>query len=345
MLKFTRKKTLIIGSIVAVVGGFGIWSATATSSQVCTGKNLMAELAESSPKTIDLIRNSAQQISYGKGLLWKVEKANTKPSYYFGTMHMADPRLLDLAPKVTAAFDTSTTLALELTEVLDPEVMKEKAAGLAEFTIYTDGSTISSRLTPEEEKITKEGFDKRSAMPWLLAKRLKPWALMGAMALPACETARKEAGKPFLDQALAQRADKAGMKLVGLETVKSQVMAIAGLPEKTMIAALVETAKLGDRMDDVFETMIVLYEKEEIGQIITMMKHIGPEDTDGSAAALDTSSFQQDVIDNRNITMVKSSEPLLNAGGAFIAVGALHLPGEKGILNILVQKGYTITPQ
>jgi len=305
----------------------------------------MAELAKSSPQTIRLIEKSALEISHGKGLLWKIEKPGTKPSFLFGTMHMADPRLLDLDPKVLSAFDASNTLALELTEILDPEKLKEKAAGLAQFTIYTDGSTISSRLTPEQEKITKENFNRRSSMPWILAKRLKPWALMGAMALPACETARKQAGKPFLDQFLAQRADKAGMKLVGLETVKSQIMAMAGLPEKTMIIALVETAKLGDRVDDIFETMIVLYEKEEIGQISTMLQHIGPEDDGTLNADTDASSFQQDVIDGRNITMVENAEPLLKIGGAFIAVGALHLSGDKGILNILAQKGYEISRQ
>ena len=54
-------------------------------------------------------------------------------------------------------------------------------------------------------------------------------------------------------------------------------------------------------------------------------------------------AFQREIVDRRNITMVEEAEKYLQQGGAFIAVGALHLPGEAGMLNILAQKGYSIS--
>ncbi|MEE9374760.1 MAG: TraB/GumN family protein, partial [Rhizobiaceae bacterium] len=95
--------------------------------------------------------------------------------------------------------------------------------------------------------------------------------------------------------------------------------------------------------DDVFETMIQLYKQERIGTIWAMVRHMGPNGLQTEVDATGYAEFQRVVVDDRNIKMAAESIKLMEKSSTFIAVGALHLPGEKGILSILAQKGFIIT--
>lgn len=87
--------------------------------------------------------------------------------------------------------------------------------------------------------------------------------------------------------------------------------------------------------------MIVLYTKGEIGMFWPLFRAAMPltaQDEAGYAA------FEQAMVVERNKTMLKNSKPILAEGNAFIAVGALHLPGPEGLVEQLRQNGYTVTP-
>ena len=336
--------TLALG--VAGYAGFSYFSATAAGDTlVCSGENLIVAAEKSDPELVSKINAKAQTLLNGKGLLWKVEKEGLPISYLFGTMHMSDPRVVKLSERTQAAFDEAKILALEITDVIDEKKMKEKAASLAQFTTYTDGSTLSDRMTDEEEAIASKAFGERAPIPWFLAKRMKPWVVMGAMALPACETARKNAGEPFLDMKLAQMAQKQNMELASLETMEAQMRAMDSLPEDIMMKALHQTAKMGNRMDDVFETMIQLYEQQDMGTVWAMMQHMGEKGLADVAESAGYADFQREIVVKRNHNMVEMLLPLLNRNSTFVAVGALHLPGEDGIVNILAQNGFIVSRQ
>jgi uncharacterized protein YbaP (TraB family) len=170
---------------------------------------------------------------------------------------------------------------------------------------------------------------------------MKPWMLSAMLALPACELARQAAGAPILDVRLAEDAKASGKSLQGLETAMSQLEAMASLPMDFHIKGLVDTLKLGDRIDDVIETMIVLYVNGDTGTFWPLFKRAMPgsaEDEAGYAA------FEQTMITARNKTMAEKADPILAKGNAFIAVGALHLPGREGLVELLRDAGYTVTP-
>jgi len=338
------KKTL---SLLPLILAFSLSSLSGASAKKigCTGINLIEKLKIENPASAKLIADEAAKLPYGEGLLWKISKPGLVPSYLFGTMHTADPRVVKLSDKTRRAFDGSLTLALEITEILDPQAMAQKAIGLMKFTTYLDGSSLDTKMTPEQIALLTPRLETKAGLPWGVAKKMRPWVLMGMLALPACETARKKAGKPFLDLSLGQKAQKAGKNIEALETIESQLNIMASLPEPLMVEALVETVKMGSKMDDVFETMIQLYAQEKIGTIWAMMSRLSPTGLNPSVKATGYAEFQRVVVDDRNITMVDESVKLIEKGSAFIAVGALHLPGQKGILSILVQKGYEVTRQ
>ncbi|QDZ01673.1 polysaccharide biosynthesis protein GumN [Nitratireductor mangrovi] len=305
----------------------------------CTGTSLVDELAQTDPAALERIRAEAARTPNGQGLLWKVAKEGSEPSFLFGTMHITDPRVVNLTPAAEKAFADAETVVIETTEVLDQASAMAAMMQRPDLMMFTDDSTIFSLMSPEEEAVVREGLQRRGIPPASIQK-MKPWMLAAAVALPACEMARKAAGEPFLDIRLAEDAKKEGKTLAGLETLVGQLDAMASLPMDFHVKGLVATLALGPRMDDVFETMIVLYDREETGMIWPLFETVLPSpDDDGSGYA----AFEEAMINTRNRTMADNADPYLADGRAFIAVGALHLPGEDGLVALLRERGYRVS--
>ena len=338
-MKIFHKLTLAVTiSLASLQSAFA-----ANEAVVCTGQNLLPAIEKEAPEIAASLKAEAANIPFGKGLTWKIEKDGTAPSYLFGTMHLSDPRMLELKPGAQTAFDGSDSLALEITEIIDPTAMAAKAFSILQYTMYSGAENLDTKLKPEEVAAVKAMVEKKLGLPWNVASKMKPWALMGSLALPACELARKRAQAPFLDMKLGLDAKASGKNLVALETLESQMQAMSSLPEKFALSGLLQSVRLGSRMDDLFETMIQLYVKEDTATIWALMRRIGENGFVKAEDNADYAEFQQVIVDARNVSMVDASITLLEKGNAFIAVGALHLPGEKGIANILVQKGYKVT--
>lgn len=305
----------------------------------CKGADLLEALKRDDPATVEKIESEARTVPNGSGLLWKVEKAGTATSYLFGTMHMTDPRVTALPPAAQSAFEASSTVVIETTDVLDQAKMMAAIMQKPELMMFTDETTLKSLLSPDEASAVEAALSARG-IPLASVVKMKPWILSAMVALPACEMARKAAGLPVLDVKLARDAEAEGKQLRGLETATDQLEAMASLPMAFHVRALVETLKLGDRMDDVVETMIALYLKGETGTIWPLFRIALPDgaEEDGYAA------FEEVMVTARNRTMALEAETILKDGAAFIAIGALHLPGTEGVVELLRKAGYAVTP-
>lgn len=308
-------------------------------TSACKGNDMLAALQKSDPALVEKIAAEAAETPNGKGLLWKIEKADEKPSFLFGTMHMTDPRVTTLTPAAQKAFDASDTVVIETTEVLDQSKMVAAIMKEPDLTMFTDSTTLTSLLSPEDAALVDKALDARGIPPASVSK-MKPWMLSAMVALPACEFSRKAAGAPVLDIKLAQDAKASGKELAGLETVADQLRAMASLPMDFHMKGLVDTLKLGDRMDDVIETMIVLYQKGDTGMFWPLFRAVLPNEGNGDDGY---AAFDEAMIKARNRTMAEHAEPILARGNAFIAVGAMHLPGSDGLIALLRNDGYKVT--
>ncbi len=317
-----------------------VTQARAASAQiVCTGQNFLAALERDDPGRLAEIRAEATGVLNGNGLLWQIEKDGVEPSWLFGTMHMADPRVVSLGEKAREAFEASSTVVIETTEVLDPAKMMTAMLANPELTMFTDGTTLMS-LVPEAERASVEAALSERGIPAGSVARMKPWMISAMVALPACELARKKAGAPVLDVLLATDGQAAGKALGGLETISDQLGAMASLPMEFHIRGLIDTLKLGDAIDDVIETMIALYLAEDTGMFWPFFRAAMPAGEDVDLAGF--SAFEETMVTARNHTMAERAVPFVETGGAFIAIGALHLPGDEGVIELLRKKGYRI---
>lgn len=305
----------------------------------CTGNDLTVGLRKDDPAAYAKVEAEAAKTLNGKGLLWKLEKAGEQPSYLFGTMHMTDPRVVTLPQEAQKAFHAADTVIIETTEVLDQQKLMAAMLKEPDLTMFTDSTTLASLLSPEDATVMNKALDERGIPPLSVAK-MKPWMLSAMVAMPACELARKAGGAPVLDIKLAQDAKAAGKDLEGLETVGDQLRAMASLPIAFHMKGLVDTLKMGDRMDDINETMIALYQRGEIGMIWPLFRVLLPEE-EGDASGY--AAFEEAMVTARNKVMADRAEPILAKGNAFMAVGALHLPGPDGLVEQFRKDGYTVT--
>ena len=305
----------------------------------CKGTDMLAEFAATDPGLYARVMDEARKLENSEALLWKIEKPGLAPSYLFGTVHLSDPRVTAMPEKVMAALGSVKSFALEVAELSDV-AMAKAMADAAPLLIYTDGHMLSEKLTADEFKQV-ESLIGKSGMPAEMAGLLKPWIVNMLLAVSECERQKLAAGTQVLDMRLADEAKKRGLTVSGLETIAQQLASLAEVPDDQQIAMLKSGLKYGDRTNDMMETLIQLYLKHQVGAAMPFQLALAAK-SGTPATAFD--GLNKSLLVDRNIRMRDGMKAMFEKSPAFIAVGALHLPGKTGIVALLKEAGYTLTP-
>ena len=271
------------------------------------------------------------EMPYGQGLLWQIDGAGPAPSYLFGTMHTADEEVTALAPPVVDALERAQSLSLEV--IMTPEARMSLAFAM----MLSDGRTLEQVVGPDlfQRAVTAGrpyGFGQDQF------RLFKPWAVMTLLSLPPSEVKRQAAGEKALDERLRDAATQRGLALHGLEQIDEQISMFNDMAEADQIAMLDATIAQSDQVEVMFEKMRAAYLDQNPAQIFEMMQ---AQQTGVDPGLVET--FTERLLDARNERMAERMQPRLAEGGAFVAVGALHLPGEGGILKLLEGQGYQLT--
>ncbi|NWJ23335.1 TraB/GumN family protein [Rhizobium sp. RM] len=306
----------------------------------CGGADILVAMQKNDPQRYHAIEQEAAAIPNGKGTFWRIEKSGAEPSYLLGTMHVTDPRVLEMPNGAKEAFEKAGAVIVESDEIVDEQKVAVSLLSKPELTMFLDGKSITDILSPENAARLEKGLKDRG-IPLNAVSRMKPWMLSGFVALPACEFTRKAAGASFLDKKLAEDALKNGKRLIGLETMVEQLTAMSELPMEFHLQSLIETLELGDRMDDVMATMTDLYVSGDIGMTMPMLKSLDTKTAGTSEQGY--VAFEQRIITDRNHVMAERAAPELEKGNVFMAVGALHLPGSEGVIELLRAQGFKVT--
>lgn len=326
---------------VLVMTLLSIGQAKAAQQDVsCSGSDILAAMQKNDPQAFQKIEQQAAAIPNGKGTFWRIEKAGSEPSWLLGTMHVTDPRVLEMPDGARSAFDTTSAVIVESDEIVDEKKVAASLLTKPELTMFLDGKSITDVLSAENAGRLEKGLKERG-IPLNAVSRMKPWMLSGFVALPACEFTRKAKGASFLDKKLAEDALKDGKRLIGLETMVEQLTAMSELPMEFHLQSLIETLELGDRMEDVMATMTDLYLRGDIGMTMPMLKSL--DTNTGETNEQGYAAFEQRIITDRNHVMAERAAPELAKGNVFMAVGALHLPGDEGVIELLRAQGFTVT--
>lgn len=313
--------------------------AATTTSANCAGKDLLSELALSDRPLFDRLLSEAKATENANALLWKIEKRGKPPSHLFGTVHLTDERVTRLSDKTRSALAASTTVLLEAADV-SPATTAAALTAAAKSAMFTDGKTLDALLTAEEFQRVSKAVDK-AGIPGALARVYRPWIVTMLIASSDCERSKVQSGVNVLDMVISEQAKALGKPVAGLETIEQQLEALSSVPDDQQIGMLRANLALADKTDDLMETMVNLYLNRRMGAAWQLQLALAEKAGVGAEAFED---FKQRLIVERNTTMRDAALPYLAAGGAFIAVGALHLPEKTGLVTLLRDAGYTLTP-
>lgn len=307
---------------------------------VCRGENLLAAMAQDDPDTMARIEAEAAAVANGSSLLWRIEKDGAPVSWLYGTMHTTDPRVLKLGATAQSAYDDASVVVVESSQIVELERAMARLMTDPDLTMLDAGTTLEGLLSEEDFDLVETVLEERG-IPMAFVSRMKPWLIFSMIAVPDCEIERRSNGIAFLDKELATGALESGKTLEGLETLKEQLAIVSGLPLDVQARLLADTAALSPVLEDVTATMTDLYLEGRIDMIMPFVQAATMEigEMDSGAYA----KFEKELIETRNKTMAKRLAPILEDGGAFVAVGALHMPGEDGLVELLRGNGYAVT--
>ena len=325
---------LTLGAFAFLIGALTLSLAHAEPPKPCQGSDLTQVEGLAAAETA-----RADDLVNGDGLLWRIEKPGLAPSTLFGTIHSTDESALEVARRAAQSINGSKIVATELGGPIDTiEKANITAATLAKA-LDRDHDTFEGAIAPEDrQKIEK--LISSLGYPAEFAHHLKPWFLAILTGLPKCEAERETLNLPEVDQFLAETARDSGVKVIGLETAEEQLAAIANMRPEVAATLLTLTARDPGLNDNLYATMLRLYRESRPAEILAVSDALGGL-SDTERAAQD--EFMLALLQARNATMAERAAPLLASGGAFIAVGALHLAGKTGLIERFRAYGYTVT--
>lgn len=281
----------------------------------------------------------ADDLVNGDGLLWRIEKRGLAPSYLFGTIHSTDDSALEIAHRAAQSINSSKIVATELGGPIDTIERANITAATLAKALDRDHDTFEG-MAAAEDRAQIEKLIAGLGYPKEFAHHLKPWFLAILTAAPICEAEREAQDLPEVDQFLAQTAKDLGVKVIGLETPEEQIDAIAALRPEIAATLLALAARDPSLNDDLYATMLRLYRESRPAEILATSDALEGLSYSERAAQ---DEFMRDLLQGRNATMAERAAPLLASGGAFIAVGALHLAGKTGLVERFRADGYTVT--
>lgn len=313
-------------------------AAAQATAKSCTGVDMLSETQAKDPQTYSRIMAAASATKNADAILWKIEKEGRPASYLFGTVHLTDERVTTLSPAVKAGLKDAKVIALEVSD-LSEQATSSVIAKSAPLVMFTDGRRLDGLLSTAEYDTVKSVIG-RAGMPADLASTFKPWIVTMILSVSDCERDKVQGGARVLDMQLAEIGKERGLDVVGLETIPAQLEALAAVPEQQQVDMLRASLKFADRTNDMMETLVQLYLSRKIAAAMPFQIALA-EQAGVSAQAF--AGFQQKLLLERNAKMHEAADPLLEQGGVFIAIGALHLPGDQGLVELLRQGGYTVT--
>lgn len=263
---------------------------------------------------------------YSRGLLWKIEKGDQPTSYLFGTVHAEDPAVLSLPPDVGAAFQGSRAFAMEV--LLDANMAREATRAM----FYRDGKKNLKTVAGESlykrvvAAVTQRGMAEDHVL------YMKPWAVMTTLSMPEAKTGL------FLDLALLKVATADGKAVFGLESLQEQMGVFEEMPDTDQLELLEKTLNELPTFDAYIADIIKAYLARDLVELARLTDSFLEELTPKVA-----NEFRRRLITDRNLRMVERLEPIMARQSTFAAVGAMHLPGAQGMLDLLAARGYRVS--
>jgi uncharacterized protein YbaP (TraB family) len=332
-----RMKYLVVALCVITVSSvnpFVIAESTSNKSDTRTWANLKCESEDELRLEYPEIthRPSASAVKYGRGILWKVitpDKSDLGANYVFAIAHAgADlSSYHGCAEKIISLPNFTSSYIAETNQSSKSNAVYLERSVLAKGTLEP---LLGKIMFEKYVSVLNEQGWSPTQIEELKLHSVKPWRI-GMHIIRAVETP--------LEMQLYQQAEKVNKAIVNVESMDELVDMLESFPYEDWAALAIESLEDLEKMQGMIEKTMKLYVQQDIGQIyqdtVSYKNSKHPEIE---------KRLNDKLLFERTDKMIKVAVREFKKGKVFMAVGAAHIAGERGLLQGLVNAGYQVSP-
>jgi uncharacterized protein YbaP (TraB family) len=268
----------------------------------------------------------AQAQDVPNALLWSISGMGLPAnSFVYGTIHSKDERAFTYVDAVESRMRTVSTVAGEL----DLDNAKLNSMAVMNMMMMPDGKTLEELYSKKEWKEVQGKLKADLGIMAGMVMRMKPFFVMATMS----ESAMREDRSKTLDDHFLAQAKANGHRTFGIETVAEQMRAMDALSLKEQAAMLLDHVR-NKGYDGLLDNMMDAYARQDLAALMAIM---------GDGVGGIPKQMEKALLDDRNQVMVHRMDSVMRAdNGALFLVGAAHLPGERGVLQLLRGRGFVV---
>ncbi len=315
--------------------------AAAPAQAGCEGRNLLASMASVQRAALDrVVANSP----YAVGNHWRASKPGSTVSV-IGTFHMFDGRMPARMANLELVVRAADAVYLEATDA-ELSAMQAAIGRDPELMFIGRGRTLPEQLTEAEWQQLSREMVARGIPPFMAAK-LRPWYVTMLLAMPVCAMETLAQKREGIDRLIMDAAEEAGVEMKALEPFDTVFRIFGEMSEEEQLDMVRATLPLTSAAEDLFATMTKAYFDEEHRRIweLARLQAIAAPGADPVEMAKDFALMEEKLLLRRNRDWMEVILPAAEGRRIVVAVGAAHLSGEEGILNLLAAAGYKLERQ
>lgn len=260
-------------------------------------------------------------------LFWKIEGNGLKQaSYLYGTIHIIPKDSFFLLPAVEEQIQNCDRLVLEISLDINPLSMISSMKQM----MLPGGKSIKEYIEPEEYRKLNAFMQDSLATPLPFYQMMKPIFVSQHISTNYCYPAEQQS----YEVVLSEEFKKQDKPVSGLETMNDQMKYLDEMPLDVQVDMLLEAIDNPSQGCEMLSSLVSEYRKQNLNRLMELMRQ--DEDTEEQLDIL---------LDQRNQNWIAKIEDFIANEKVFIAVGAGHLAGPQGVINLLRKEGYVITPQ
>lgn len=302
----------------------------------CDGTDLIEALPDADRAAL---MDRADATSYPQGLLWQATRDDTAITI-FGTYHFEHDHTAQHLTNLKPLIDHADRIYLEVSND-DQKQLQRDLANDPSLMFITKGDTLPDLLGEEDWQRLAEELHAR-AIPGFMAAKFKPfWAAM-MLGIGPCESKSAMKSDNGIDKQIGDYAASVGKPSRSLEDYRKLLTLFDSFPQEEQLDMIRLMFAWPGNADDMSYTLRQRYLAQEIALIWEFSRQISLE-FGGPDATADFALFEDQLLIRRNHGWIDVLMQDALGQRVFLAVGAAHLPGEHGVLQLLEEQGFKIT--
>ncbi len=309
------------------------------AAAACVGDSYLDQMSDAQRTQLSA---AVADMPYAEGLIWNATK-DADTITIIGTMHIFDERLETIRTQIADDVTNADFLLLEATPKEEAQLQELIVSDPGRLFIV-DGPTLPELLDEDTWQLVSAAATERG-IPSFMAAKMQPWYLSLTLAVPSCAMSDMVAGVRGLDQMIIQDAEAAGVPMAAIEPFTSLFDIFKTDTIDEQVDMLRVNMLVPDLQQQMFVAMLDRYFAEDVGRLWEMSRiAVGDvPDIDPAEGASMFAEMEEALLTTRNRNWMPVIADATDAhDNIVVAVGAAHLIGESGILQLLEDDGWAL---